>query len=196
MNVEGPGLLVFVLVGVGFLLFVSAYLLIFACGVYNSVFGRTVRRSADRDDDLVPLQSASGYDYRKLVWQRAGQEQERETVVTSGVPVPTLGRAMGIVITNAVVSAIANVVVAVASGVDTESAETKLGERVGLALAQLVFGYLTSACVLSSMLPTRFGRACGVAGVLYFVYILIGFLICLGLFFTGLGVGLSNSAGR
>ncbi len=118
-----------------------------------------------------------------------------------GVPEPSTGKAMGIIALNWVIGFVIGLVLNVALGVGMGGfAGAGRGANLGLQLmssgVQLVLGFLILSSLLTAMLPTKFGRACGVAALTYVVIIAICAVIFGVLLAVGFGLGAAGGWGK
>jgi hypothetical protein len=121
-----------------------------------------------------------------------------------GVPEPTVGKAMGIMAVNAVIGFGINFAIGLATGAGMRGiggpagggAAPNLGAVLIANLVQLVVGYFLLAGLVTAMLPTKFGRACAVAGLFYVIGIAIAAVVVGVLIAVGVGMGAAGVFGR
>jgi hypothetical protein len=108
-----------------------------------------------------------------------------------------MGKALGIMALFMVIGFVINVLIGFATGVGLRGfggpgrvgAAPNLGLALMANLIQIVVGFLLLSGLLTSMLPTRFGRACAVAALFYVIALVIGVVVVIALVAVGVGVG-------
>jgi hypothetical protein len=116
-----------------------------------------------------------------------------------GVPEPTMGKAMGIMAVDMVIGFGINFVIGLATGAGMRGAggaAVNIGAALFANIIQLVVGFFLLAGLVTAMLPTKFGRACAVAGLFYVIGIAIAAVIVGVLIAVGVGMGAAGIFGR
>jgi hypothetical protein len=197
---------------------IGAVILRCACWLYNKIVGAPGGPAAYRDgvDDDRPRRrlDAERYDDEDEEDDESGEEEDdrprprRRPAAYDpdgpGVPEPTMGKAMGIMVVDMIVGAGINFVIGFATGAGMRGfggpagggAAANLGVVLFAQLLQLIVGFFLLAGLVTAMLPTRFGRACAVAGLFYVIGIAIAAVIIGVLVAVGVGMGAAGLFGR
>jgi hypothetical protein len=109
----------------------------------------------------------------------------------SGVPGPSFGWAMVIVLVNAIVSTTVNAVLLFASAMflqEIMAGQAPWMQQILLQGASLPISFLINASFVSIMLPSTFGRSAVIVLIEYLIILLIIAVIFATLFFVGMGM--------
>jgi hypothetical protein len=160
------------------MLFISALAICPACWLYNKVNGLAppgLGRSDSRDYTLV-----TSPDIRHYRPPRALTRYDRATTASGGVPLPGLGRSLGIAVCFTLAScAIGWLLLLV---FNTAGSATGSTPQMSLLLAQLVavpLNVVLLAGLVSLFLPTTFGRGLLVSLVYFLMLLVIGAVLAM-----------------
>ncbi len=170
---------IMVIVAIPIGLMIGAALLMGAVALANKCLPPPRNRYDDYDD----------YDDDYDDWEEERPRRSRRRIAKTAIPAPTFGRAVVIVLVNALVGFVINLVLAgfmAAGGLAQNPAAALLMQGF-----QLVLGFLVAASVLTQMLPTTFPRACLVVLFQYLIMFAIALVIIIPLALAGfVGAGL------
>ena len=113
--------------------------------------------------------------------------RDRRNRSGAAIPPPSIGHAVLIVIVNGLISFVAGLVIGVMGEVVGGAQDP--ATMIVVQLFNVVLGFLITASVLTSMLPTTFPRACLVVVFQYVIVIGIALIIFVPLFVLGAGLG-------
>ena len=119
-------------------------------------------------------------------WDDYDRPARRRNRSGKAIPPPTLGYAVAIVLVNGLISFAISFVIGLV--MDRAGVVNKPGLMLMMQGFNLVIGFLISASVLTSMLPTTFPRACLVVVFQYVIVFVIALVIFVPLFLLGAGM--------
>lgn len=111
-------------------------------------------------------------------------------------PMPSLGKAMGIVFIVGLINIFVEFILAMLMPVQVDADEASMaaaGTSLVVSLLSLVIGYLIMSGILKALLPTSMGRAFGVALCWYIAFIIVFIIIAVivGIIAVALGLGVA-----